>query len=67
MQHEFLEFWNQNRMIKINTIDRIKCWHQLGNIRIWKRPETFKDADGKEIPKTDSNGNIIWKDVRSEG
>jgi hypothetical protein len=67
MYHEFLEFWNQNRMIKINTIDRIKCWHQLGNMRIWKIAEKEKDDDGNDVHLKKPNGDIVWKDVRSEG
>jgi len=55
MYSEFLDFWNYNRMIKINTIDRIKCWHQLGNIRIFK----YKDSRTEGIFEGATNAHLI--------
>jgi len=53
MYHEFLDFWSKNRLIKINTIDRIKCWHQLGDIRIFKHTDSRDEGAFDGAKNTD--------------
>lgn len=41
--NKFLNFWLENRLIKVNKKDKIKCWRQLGQITVLETVKTDED------------------------